>query len=115
MTNKNIFEPEHYTLNEATGEISFATDHKHYKLERLVFARNGINIDTVKDIEKYLDLITEYRHEISQEFHDQWRKVNPKTLSKKLTKSLILNDEDESARISNLIDKKNTLNLRIVK
>ena len=102
-------ESEHYSYNEKTGEITFNIKHRHYKMEKKILARYGVDIDTIKTVEEYLDCIIQYRHEIHEEFTNIWIEKKPKDLEQKFAKSLILHDFEESERLQRIIERRNKL------
>ena len=95
----------HYMHDEQTGLIRFNRQHRHYKLERTVFAAKGINIDNIKTFDQYWDYKMAYRYEVRVAFHKYIQNKNPKTIQSKFTQSAILGETKEAKRLESLIDR----------
>ena len=105
----------HYEFDEQSGLISLNTQHRFYKLERNVFLLKNIDIDSIKTFEEYCDYTTIFRYEIQAAFHEYIKNKKPKTIENKLTRSLILGENDEVERLDKLIDKIRGANLTVIK
>lgn len=110
-----MYDDPHYIVDEQTGRITFDTQHRYYKLESKVFSSNGVNIDAIKTIDEYFEHTKAFHHEIRAAFHEYIRNKKPGTLENKLTRSLILGDKEEVARLDLLINKINKANLKVIK
>lgn len=108
----DLVEPSHYSHNKETDQITFNKEDRFYKLERDVFAANGVDIDKVENFEVYSDYWILFRHQINAVFTAQVRNKKPKTLISKLVRSTIIEDETETERLKTIIAKKNQLRLK---
>ena len=112
---KKCIQDHHFNYDEITRVITFIKDDSVYKDEKIVFASQGIDIDQIHTIDEYDRLRMQYRYELMARFEQKWQKIKPTTLEEKYTKSLILNDIEGVKRLKQIINKKNTLHIKVIK
>lgn len=110
-----MYQAPHYNFDEKTGAITFDTEHRFYKFEQEVLSSKGVDINAIKTFEEYFDYKTAYRYEIRAAFHAYIKSKKSKTIENKLTRSLILGEDDEVERLDKLIDKLRDANLTVIK
>lgn len=115
MDKKTYVTDKHYTFNEITRKITFIKEERLYKIEKKVFASHGVDIDKIRTVNQYDSIRMLYSQEVLAVMAEKWVNFKPRTLEEKQRKYLMTNDLEGFRRLSKLIEKKNAIQLKIIK
>lgn len=109
------YQDPHYTLNKATGEMTFDKTHRFYEYDRKGFALNGVDISQITDYTQYCEYRFQFRHEVDIFFREYMRQKEAKTLYQKYLRAMVLGNEKEAQRLEAILDRMDAANLKVEK
>ncbi|MFK5891791.1 MAG: hypothetical protein QM504_01060 [Pseudomonadota bacterium] len=115
MKGKRTIKDKHYTFDEITRKITFVIEHQQYKLEKNVFATQGVDIDKIKVVEEYDKHKLNFHLQIHDVLVEIWRNKKPKSLQEKYFKCLMLNDFEGMKKYRDLVGRIKSLDLKVIK
>lgn len=111
-----MIEDKHYTVNEATGIITFIHDEPIYKIEKIVFAEKGIEINNLNTLEEYNNIRFRYIDDIMSVINEKaLKKLTDNTLEHKAKRYLYQNNYFSLHKLNQIISRKRALKLIVIK
>jgi hypothetical protein len=104
----------HYDLDVKTGKITFHRDNAQFKAEKAAFQAHGVDIDQISDEATYDMYWMKFKETIYQVIKARALNRKDNCLEARLVKAIYSDDDAEADRLSELLKKRNQLNLRTV-
>jgi hypothetical protein len=115
----DLWDPEIDTyydaVDEATGTIEFRKEHPTYTTLRSALIGIGINIDDVKTEAELEEVETRHSDRINNFIEARLFNDKNPSLERQLLKATLVGDYVESKRIRELLKKRKTIGLRLIK